>query len=208
MSVKRESRDVPGLVEHTPTRHRSKIQRLKWVLFPLGLVFLCSIACLASYRWARTPRYIDVAIPAPDGRWSYTERIVQTWEGSANQYALVRNETRVYDDSCGQDEDRITSESIVTYFDSQLAERGWIRHGDGPTVCEHHIPETRFLEHVTDSHIVLYGKHDPHDWAPHPEVCLAVWPADDGSGYMVILATRNPSWLAKLNYEYAHPRAQ
>lgn len=180
----------------------------KWAVILLGAVFVCITIAGAVHWWVERPRYLESSIPAPDGRWWYTEYTTQTWTGGHSKYFIVRKEKWVFGNDC--EDDHVAWESIVAHFDKWLTNRGWIKYGErNGTACEYLLAESRLLDHVEGSHLVFYRQRDPQDWTVAPEACLAIWPIDaEADGYIVVFVTKNPSWYTVFVDEFTHPKAR
>jgi len=183
------------------------------VLWILCLVIgTCSVLFIFLFFTVIIPHFIVLPIQPPEdyygkGIWrdtSYSVLTDPTYIPIIDSKAYIwRQFTYV-----ASDHNRHQSESwqsIVTYFDDNLYQSGWVRSEvDAP--CNLYLPEARFLEAGNNGYIhyfrkgfeknIVYGSEYRGD-----VICLAVWSSgiDENNlpkGFFIVLLTARQAWSA------------
>lgn len=171
----------------------------KW-FYGCSMVFVSFIVFLLLLEFF--PRYIGVPVSPPDdvygeGQWRLTTTMIL--KGTGLRTYILRKEGWINNDQNFE----YTWDSIISYFDDALAERGWVR-GDNqtPCDCEIYFPESEFLGYGEGGYVNYRKKGYSYSQDYHlgDEICLAVWPTsfnEDGSpvGFKIIIQTANPTPL-------------
>jgi hypothetical protein len=169
----------------------------RWFRLLLGIPMAFLLICGGGYYWLERPHYITEDI-SPPGRhsWYTTEKIVQQWEDNGHRFFILRREADVFS-CCEGGNEYPTWQTIVAYFDQQLAARGWQRAKSDS--CRLYLAESAFLKNGTDGYLAYeHPGSDPDQFEPN--ICLAVWqdPLETTTHYHVVFVTGQPSFFTDL----------
>ena len=159
----------------------------------VAIALLVSAVCLGLFAWAFSPRYIILAVAAPQPHgWHYSAKTTIRWTDDGGTYYYWRVETSVYTDEGPYR----TRADVERYFHEWLTGRGWRLIPQGSLACQNALPDIQDLTHNTD--VTTYSLPSAGEVDPYytPVACIVVREIGYSiQGFHVVLVTEQMSPL-------------